>query len=235
MNFLKASILKFVFFLVGNLPFPILYLLSDFLSFLIQNVFKYRVQLVEKNLRLSNLKLNEKEIINIRKKFYRHFCDLALEMIKLDHMSENQIKKRFTINNNELTDKYLSQGKSVILMLSHYGGYEWCVALDYYLKHKICAVYTPLKDKTFEKVVFDSRTKHNLNLIPRYSAIDDIINLETSNKRFCLNSFHQTIKVCFDGPPRCPCRGRWVTSRWRRFSTSSSATASAPRSTRASR
>ena len=184
MNFLKVSIIKFVFFLLGNLPFPILYLLSDFLSFLIQNVFKYRVQLVEKNLRLSNLKLNEKEIINIRKKFYRHFCDLALEMIKLDHMSENQIKKSFTINNNELTDKYLSQGKSVILMVSHYGGYEWCVALDYYLKHKICAVYTPLKDKAFEKVVFNSRAKHNLNLIPRYSAIDDIVNLETSNKKF---------------------------------------------------
>ena len=92
-------------------------------------------------------------IVVLKKKFYSHFCDIYLEMIKLDYLNEKQIKDRFKVLNPELADKYLSEGKSVILMVSHYGGYEWCTTLDMYFKHQVAAIYTPLKDKELEKNV----------------------------------------------------------------------------------
>ena len=51
-------------------------------------------------------------------------------MIKLDYLNKKQIKDRFKVLNPEVADKYLNDGKSVILLVSHYGGYEWCTTLD---------------------------------------------------------------------------------------------------------
>ena len=173
-----------MFFIIGNLPFPILYILSNFLNFIVYSVIGYRLNIVEKNLSLSNLNLNKKQKQVLKKKFYSHFCDIYLEMIKLDYLNEKQIKDRFKVLNPELADKYLSEGKSVILMVSHYGGYEWCTTLDMYFKHQVAAIYTPLKDKELEKITLKSRERHGMVLIPRYSALDDIRLLEKSDIKY---------------------------------------------------
>jgi len=175
---------KSIIYIIGNLPSPILYILSDILSFFVQYIFKYRVNLVKKNLQTSNLDLTQKEIILTKKNFYKHFCDLTLEIIKLDFMKESEIKERFSIKNKKITNEFFKKNKSVILMVSHYGGYEWCAALGYYLNHDITAVYTPLKNKALEKVIYESRTKHNLKLISRYNAISEIATFQKNNNIF---------------------------------------------------
>lgn len=175
---------KSILYIIGNLPYPILYIFSDILSFFVQYIFKYRVNLVKKNLQTSNLDLTQKEIILTKKNFYKHFCDLTLEIIKLDFMKESEIKDRFSIKNKEITNEFFKKNKSVILMVSHYGGYEWCAALGYYLNHDITAVYTPLKNKALEKVIYESRTKHNLKLISRYNAISEIATFQKNNNIF---------------------------------------------------
>ena len=173
-----------MFFIIGKLPFPILYLISDFLSFILLYIIKYRVNIVERNLKLSNLTLNESEIKSIKKKFYSHFCDIYLEMIKLDSLNEIGIKKRLNVVNSELANDFLKQGKSVILMVSHYGGYEWCTALDYFFSHKVAAIYTPLKDKELDELTTVSRARHGMKLISRYTALNDIRELEASDQKY---------------------------------------------------
>ena len=80
-------------------------------------------------------------------------------MIKLDYLNKNQIKNRFKVLNPELANSFFSKGKSVILMISHYGGYEWCTTLDNYFDHQVAAIYTPLKDEEFEKLILKSRKR----------------------------------------------------------------------------
>lgn len=184
MKNIYAVFYKTIFYIIGNLPSSILYKFSDILSFVVQYIIKYRVNLVEKNLETSNLDLTKKEIIQIKKNFYKHFCDLTLEIIKLDFLNEREIKKRFSIRNKEITNKFFKKNKSAILMVSHYGGYEWCAALGYFLNHDITAIYTPLKNKALEKVIYESRTKHNMKLISRYNAISEIANLQNNNNIF---------------------------------------------------
>ena len=157
-----------------------MYLLSDFLSFILLRVVKYRVDVVRYNLKSSNLKLTDKYIKKLIKNFYSHFCDIYLEMIKLDRMNKIDVEKRLKVLNPEIANKYLKEDKSVILLVSHYGGYEWCTALDYFFEYKVAAIYTPLKDKELENLTIKSRARHGMKLISRYNALNDIRDLEKS-------------------------------------------------------
>ena len=144
----------------------------------------YRTRVVENNLKSSNLNLSQSQIKSLKNKFYSHFCDIYLEMIKLDCLTKKQIKKRFKVLNPEIANNFFSEGKSVILMVSHYGGYEWCTTLNNYFEHQVAAIYTPLKDKELEKLTLKSRKKHGIELISRYNALDKIRNLENSGKKY---------------------------------------------------
>ena len=169
-----------MFLIIGLLPFKLMYLLSDFLSFILLRVVKYRVDVVRYNLKSSNLKLTDKDIKKLIKNFYSHFCDIYLEMIKLDRMNKIDVEKRLKVLNPEIANKYLKEDKSVILLVSHYGGYEWCTALDYFFEYKVAAIYTPLKDKELENLTIKSRARHGMKLISRYNALNDIRDLEKS-------------------------------------------------------
>ena len=147
-------------------------------------VIKYRVDVVRYNLKSSNLELSELDIKKLIKNFYSHFCDIYLEMIKLDRMNKIDVEKRLKVLNPEIANKYLEENKSVILMVSHYGGYEWCTALDYFFDHKVAAIYTPLKDKELENLTIKSRARHGMKLISRYNALNDIRDLEKSGSNY---------------------------------------------------
>ena len=173
-----------MFLIIGLLPFKLMYLLSNFLSFILLRVVKYRVDVVRYNLKSSNLKLTEKDIKKLIKNFYSHFCDIYLEMIKLDRMNKIDVEKRLKVLNPEIANKYLKEDKSVILLVSHYGGYEWCTALDYFFEYKVAAIYTPLKDKELENLTIKSRARHGMKLISRYNALNDIRDLEKSGSNY---------------------------------------------------
>ena len=84
-------------------------MISDFFSFLLCYVFKYRKKVIETNLRNSFPEKSDNEISNIRKKFYKHISDYFLETIKLLSVSEKEIKERCKFLNAEMLDKYYNQ------------------------------------------------------------------------------------------------------------------------------
>ena len=173
-----------MFLIIGLLPFPLIYLISNFLSFILLRIIKYRVDVVRYNLKSSNLELSDLDIKKLIKNIYSHFCDIYLEMIKLDRMNKIDVEKRLKVLNPEIANKYLKEDKSVILLVSHYGGYEWCTALDYFFEYKVAAIYTPLKDKELENLTIKSRARHGMKLISRYNALNDIRDLEKSGSNY---------------------------------------------------
>ena len=169
--------------LIKLLPLNVIYLISDFTSFIIKNIFNYRQSIVKNNLRRSNLKLDDYQIQLITNKFYKYFTDLYLESIKMDSFSKLDFDKRLEVINVDLLNKFYDEGKSVVLMLSHYAGYEWCTSLPYYIKHKLIAVYTPIKNKSVNSFIHNSRSKHGLDLISRYDAIKEIYKREVESEK----------------------------------------------------
>jgi KDO2-lipid IV(A) lauroyltransferase len=86
---------------ISLIPFKIIYKFSDFISFLLHKVFKYRLKTVKRNLRLAFPNKTLKELDIIEKKFYSHFADISIESIKAYGMNERQMKERYTYENIE--------------------------------------------------------------------------------------------------------------------------------------
>ncbi len=184
MKFIKYVFFKSLFKFISLLPFPLIYLLSDLVAFLLKNIFCYRKSVVYQNIKKTNLNLSTQQISTLVSEFYTHFSDVFFEMIKLDQMNKKQIAEKFVLKNQNLINDYYKDNKSVILMASHYGGFEWCSTLDYFFKHKVVAVYTPLKDKLLNEIVYKSRSKHGIKFVPRTNSVNEIIKLEKSNNKF---------------------------------------------------
>lgn len=172
-----------LFKFIRNLPLNFIYIISNFVCFLIFKVLRYRLDVVKKNISLSNLNLSSYRRYRTIKNFYKYFTDLYLESIKIDSFSKSDFEKRFTISNIDLLNKYFEQGQSVVFMCSHYSGYEWCACLPYFIKHNFLAVYTPVKNKYINEFMKKSRSRHGLDLISRYDAMKKISILEKKNKK----------------------------------------------------
>ena len=171
MQFLLYLIIYPFIWIISILPFPVLYLLSDCVYFLVYRIFKYRKRVVRGNIALALPHLSEKERTDIEKKFYAHLCDLFLEMIKTLSISKKEIEKRYTFSNMEVYYELEKKEKSIALLCAHYASYEWAVSMNYHIHFKGYGVYKKLANPYFDTLVRKIRSKFKSNLIDSKETI----------------------------------------------------------------
>ncbi len=171
MQFLVYILVYPLLWLISILPFRLLYALSDGVYILLYHLIGYRKKVVTENLKLVFPDKSEKEIAGIRTKFYKHLCDMFLEMAKTMTISERELKKRFKVLNPEELKRLEGLNKSVILIFGHYASWEWSIVLQNYINFKGLAVYKKLANRHFDKLVRDIRTKFNTSLISTRETI----------------------------------------------------------------
>ena len=170
MKFVIRFLITPIFIFISYLPFWVLYLISDIFYYMLYYIFRYRRKIVRRNLELSKVSKNRKDLIRIEKKFYRHLSDVFFEMFKFYNMSTTEMKKRFYIENPEIFYEFEKKNKSVMFMTSHYGGFEWFLSITYHVPQLPFAVYTPLSNKSLETLIKKFRLRHGSKLISRYEA-----------------------------------------------------------------
>ena len=178
MHFLAYILIYPLLWFISIMPFRILYLISDGLYVLLYYIIGYRKKVVTNNLKLVFPEKSEKEIFGIRKKFYKHLCDMFLEMAKTMNISEIELKKRFKILNPEECKRLESLNKSVILMYGHYASWEWSVELQNHVNFKGLGVYKKLANTYFDKLAKAIRSKYNTQLISTKEAVSTINDYE---------------------------------------------------------
>ena len=152
---------------ISVLPYPLLYLFSDFLYLAIYRVFGYRRKVVESNLKNSFPEKSVEELKTIEKKFFKHFCDIIVETLKTFTISEKDIRERFAFKNAEMLNKYYDNGNSVIGVTAHYGNWEWgALSMGIFLDHKTMGIFHQLKSDFWDKRLRSSRGKFGLALVP---------------------------------------------------------------------
>jgi KDO2-lipid IV(A) lauroyltransferase len=144
-----------------------MYGLSDFVSWLLRDVIKYRRNVVEENLRLSCLKVSETERENLIYEIYRNLSDILLEGIKSFSMSKKQVLNRHKVLNPEILDSYAKAGKSVILVTGHLGNWEWgSLSAGLQTSLRIVGFYKPMKNKLINAFIRRSRARFGTELAP---------------------------------------------------------------------
>lgn len=151
---------------LSRLPFRALYLLSDVLYFLLFHVAGYRKNVVLAGLQKSFPEKSPEELADIRKKFFKHLCDLIVESFKGFVTSKEEITRRHRYTNIELLESYFKAGKSVSILGAHYGNWEWvALSLPLATKFQTYGIYQELTNKFMNKVVKSSRQRSGMILI----------------------------------------------------------------------
>ncbi|MFT5985513.1 MAG: KDO2-lipid IV(A) lauroyltransferase [Planctomycetota bacterium] len=167
----------FIFILVypfiwvlSKLPFRVLYFISDVVYILIYHLIGYRRDVVRKNIKIAYPDISEEKLNTMMRKFYHHFCDIFIEMIKTMSISEAEMKKRFVFTNMEVPGQLLNNNKNFILCLGHYASYEWVLSIHSHHDNKGYAIYKKIKNKYFDTLIREIRGKWKTNLVVNKEA-----------------------------------------------------------------
>ncbi len=162
---------------ISLLPFPLLYLLSDFFYLVIYRVLGYRKDVVLSNLRNSFPEKSDAEIKEIASKFYAWFCDLTLETLKTLTISPEEVRKRVEFVGIDILRDFARQGRSIIIVLGHYG--NWELAGARYSQEKdipqLYVIYHPLANKRFDGLIHHMRVRHGTKLYKMREASKDML------------------------------------------------------------
>lgn len=182
------KILRFVLGLFARLPFAVLYIFADFLYIIIYYIVGYRRKLVDRNLALCFPDKSDKERRNIARQFYHNFADYIVESIKLLHISDEEMARRFSFGNMELIDQLVASGKSIVIYFSHCGNWEWAPSMTLHTARRpgdgveYCQVYRPLRNKAFDRLMLDIRGRFGSLSFPKASVLRDLLRLRKSGK-----------------------------------------------------
>lgn len=157
-----------IFFrLLSLLPFSALYRLSDLLYFLAYKLFRYRRKVVDTNLRNAFPDKTDEEINLISKGYYKNLCDIVVETIKVLSLKKETLKEKVKFRNINLPLKSLEKGQSIIVLCGHTANWEWLLlACSIESSFPIDAVYKPLSNKFFDRLMLDIRTKFGAYPLP---------------------------------------------------------------------
>ena len=169
--------------IITLLPLRILYIFSDILFLFLYYFPSYRRDIVTENLKNSFPEKSPEEIAAIGKKFYRHLADLIVETLKLTHLSNEELKRRFKINNPEFLKKLYDSGRDLAAVHSHYNNWEWASCLPLYTDYKTVAIYKPLQNNHFNLFLNSLRMRNNTVMTPMNHVIRDIIENKKKNIR----------------------------------------------------
>lgn len=165
-----------ILYLTSLLPLWLLYLLSNVLNFFIFNIFGYRKKVILENLKNSFPEKSGNEIHKIYKDFCQFFCDLTLESLKLLTISEKKLKKIVLFEDTTLLERFKREGKSVILVLGHFGNWELAGA-RFSLEpiHQLIVIYHPLGNKYFDHLVYKLRSRTGTKLLAMNETLRGMI------------------------------------------------------------
>ncbi|PJB15876.1 MAG: lipid A biosynthesis acyltransferase [Flavobacteriales bacterium CG_4_9_14_3_um_filter_32_8] len=174
--------LPFIYF-ISILPFWLLYLIADFINFILFTLVGYRKEVILTNLKKSFPEKSELDIQQIQKKFHRFFCDLIVETIKTLTITKKEAAKRCRFKDLTLLNKLYGKKKKVIFVLGHYGNWELGgAAMSYLSQYQLYVVYRPLSNPYFDNLIIKMRTHLGTKLIPMKDTFKKMVSLRNSDE-----------------------------------------------------
>ena len=170
-------ILIILLWIVSLLPIQVLYLISKIIRFIVYDILCYREKVVIDNIQNTFIEKSQTEVINLKNNFYTYFFELIVEIIKLLSISNDELNKRFTFSNINVIKKTLKQNKSVIVVVGHYGNWEWALrSASNLINTKIIGVYKRINNRIFEWLLLKIRSNTNVFPVEIKSLSRELVN-----------------------------------------------------------
>ena len=162
--------MKYFFKLISSLPISFLYSISSILSIVLSNF--YRIKTVEVNLKKSFPNLSNNSLNKIKSNFYKNFCDVLIETIKSNSISKKELSKRVKFENFDVINDHVTKNERVIVLTSHQCNWEWLLLSSQdKLKSDLHVIYKSLSNRSFDKILYESRSRFGSKLIESKNSI----------------------------------------------------------------
>lgn len=179
----------FFLYVLSLLPLPILLFFARLLYYPLYYIIGYRKKVVRENLQKSFPEKDLNTIISIEKSFYKYLADLIFEIIKLNNISETEIRKRVKFNNLSQIENYFNKGESILACTGHYGNWELCMlALGLNTSATSYVIYKPLTNEVFEKWFQKWRTQFGNIFVPMRQTLRQVVATKDKATMFCFAS-----------------------------------------------
>jgi len=181
--------MKAFYLLLVYLPSPIAYSLA-YLSYLVLfYLVRYRTDVVEDNLKHALPELTQAERKQLKKRFYRFFCDNIFEVLRSMRMTPEDIDKHVEFTNPEVLQSTIDKKQSLILLSIHQSNWEWLLlSISVKLPMPIDAVYKPLHNSTFDELIKKSRESHGASMISNKTAGKEILRKRREFRGFAMTA-----------------------------------------------
>lgn len=174
--------------LVAMLPLRVLYVFSDINCFFMHRVGRYRLKLVRLNLRRCFPEKTERQLKQIEHGFYRNFSDYIVETIKLLHISDDEMKRRFRFNGLENLTRIIDDHRSVVAYFSHCFNWEWCTSITGVCPHLMskgvvfAQIYRPLRNKVFDALMLVVRSRFHSVSVQKNMTLRKLLEYKRDGK-----------------------------------------------------
>ena len=169
--------IPFIYFF-SILPWSLLFVISDFFFVIFYFIIGYRRKIVRMNLSNSFPEKSAEELREIEFRFYRYFIDITFEMFKLFTISSEQKLKRCKIDEKtqSLTDELYSKKRNVVLVMGHYGNWEYAPSgLPLQSDYQSYVIYHPLSNPYFDRLMSRMRTSTGCKLYTMAGTLKGMI------------------------------------------------------------
>ncbi|NPA34678.1 MAG: hypothetical protein GXO48_07115 [Chlorobi bacterium] len=138
----------------------------------------YRSEVVSSNLQNAFPHLTHSQIKDLQNHFYQYFSRLLREIYLMlyGNLTRLDILSLSRLYNVDDILSFLRQGRSVFLMVPHYGNWElggWSLALEQ--PYRVIAVYKPLSNERFDKKIYKTRSRWGTLPVPMESIVKYVI------------------------------------------------------------
>jgi len=174
---LYYSVIPFIY-LFSVLPWPVLFVLSDISFIFLYYIIGYRRKIVRLNLSNSFPGKSKTELKAIEFRFYRYFTDLIFEILKQFTLSQEEkiARCKMTPESVRLFSELYAKRKSGILVMGHYGNWEFCsTGLPPQTDFQAYVIYHPLTNPYFDKLMSGMRTSSSGKLYTMAGTLKGMI------------------------------------------------------------
>jgi len=188
---------------LSRLPWGVLYALTAAIVFIMRHALRFRLQVVRSNLRRCFPDSSPAVIESMVDAFYAHLGQVAAEFFKMATMSADEMRRRVHITNAALVTAETDAGRSVLLLGSHLGNWEWSLqGVTLVSRVPIDAAYKPLHAAGADRELLKLRGRFGAHLV----AAKKILRVAARHR----NQVH-AIALMADQMPSSSASRQWLT------------------------
>ncbi|MFI3297452.1 MAG: lysophospholipid acyltransferase family protein [bacterium] len=121
---------------------------------LLRYIFRYRIEVIRKNLRNSFPEKSDKEIEEIVNKYYKNLSSQIVGTFQQIFVSKKTLKKRCVVRNIEFIEDLVARGHNPIVVFGHFGNYELLSSSPLWSNKLIFAsIYKRINNRPIEKMM----------------------------------------------------------------------------------